>query len=269
MSPGPGLASPLWTVLAAAVPAVAALATPEVVAAQAESADPAPLVGDRPDFTESASVVGRLQLETGYTYEDQGSERVHTVGELLVRIPAARRLELRVEAPSWIREGAAPGGGDGWGLTDAGLGLKLGLLDPGRAHAGPAVALLVATSLPTGENSASGELFPSARLAAGVSLSDRASLGVNAGLASAENGEDRQAELLGSVSLGFAVRETVTAFLEGYGLAPTGGSPSSSVLNGGLTWLAGRHLQLDVRVGAGLSGPTPEVVLGTGVVCRL
>ena len=268
-SPGPGVAFPLWTLLAATSLAVTDLATPEDVSAQAGKADPAPLVGDRPDFTESASVVGRLQLETGYTYEDQGPERVHTVGELLVRIPAAGRLELRVEAPSWIREEAPSGAGDGWDLTDAGLGLKLELLEPGRAPAGPAVALLVDTSLPTGDHSASGELFPSARLATGLSLSDRVSLGANAGLASAENGEDRHAELLGSVSLGLAVHETVTAFLEGYGLAPTGGAPSSSVLNGGLTWLAGRHLQLDARLGTGLSGPAPELVLGTGVVWRL
>lgn len=236
-------------------------------------------MGDRPDFTESATAVGRLQLEMGYTYEDAGRSDVHTVGELLVRVPAGRRLELRIGVPSWswTDDGDALDRGPGAelpgegprGITDASLGVKLGLRDPGPGGAGPRVALLAGTSLPTGGDLGSDGLHPGGRLAAALDLSEQLSLGANAGVASAEAAGERYAELSGSLALGAAVSGAVGAYLEAYGFVPTGEGPdASSVVNGGITWLAGPDLQLDVRVGTGLSGPSPDLVLGTGVVWR-
>jgi hypothetical protein len=60
------------------------------------------MVTDRPDFTESASVVprGRVQLEAGYTYardEDAGVLAAHSYPEALARIGVVDdRLELRL-----------------------------------------------------------------------------------------------------------------------------------------------------------------------------
>lgn len=264
--------------LPAALPAagllLAALA-PAAVSAQAPGSDAAgapPLVGDRPDFTESASVVTGLQLETGYTLERVGTADVHTVGELLVRIPATRRVELRVGVPSWTREVRdGPAAATVSGFTDASLGLKVGLRDPGPGGSGPSVALLAGATLPTGEVG-SETADPGARLAAGLDLSERFSLGANLGVRSLEEGGDRHGELSGSLALGVAVSGPVGAYLEAYGFAPwaedPGGPASSSVLDGGLTWLAGPDLQLDVRLGTGLSGPSPDLIFGTGVIWR-
>jgi hypothetical protein len=290
MRPGVDGSAALLLALAAAV--VAAL--PGALRAQAappgtdapasrEAEDGAPLVGDRPDFTESASVVGRLQLETGYTYEDDGSSEIHTVGELLLRVPAARRLEVRIGVPSWsgtdADEGAAGGESplptgeepaDGpRGMTDASLGVKIGLREPGPEGGGPALALLAGTTLPTGGDVGSDGLHPGGLLAADVDLSGRVSLGANAGVASAEEGGIRYAKLSGSLALGVGLTEEVGLYLEGYGFVPTGDGPaSSSVVDGGITWLAGPDLQLDLRLGTGLSGPSPDVIFGTGVVWR-
>lgn len=249
---------------------MAILALPADVSAQGGAAEdePAPLVGDRPDFTESASVVTRLQLESGYSYEEAGPSEVHTVGELLARIPAASRLELRVGVPSWTREQTGGPADATSGLTDASVGFKLELRDPGPAGSGPAVGLLAGTSLPTGEVG-SDRLEPEALLAAETDLSERVSVASNVGAASAEEGGERHAELFASLALGLAVTDAVGAYVETYGFAPTGSGPaSSSVVNGGVTWLAGPHLQLDARVGTGLSGPSPDVIFGAGVIWR-
>lgn len=253
------------TLLAAAI-----LALPAGVSAQGGAAEdePAPLVGDRPDFTESALVVTRLQLESGYTYEEAGPSEVHTVGELLARIPATSRLEVRVGVPSWTREQTGGLADARSGLTDASLGFKLGLRDPGADGSGPALGLLAGTNLPTGEVG-SDHLEPEALFAAETDLSERVSVGTNVGAASAEEDGERHAELFASVALGLAVTDAVGAYLETYGFAPTRSGPaSSSVVNGGFTWLAGPHLQLDARVGTGLSGPSPDVIVGTGVIWR-
>ena len=259
---------------------LAALAIPAAVSAQAAppdsvpAPDPPPLVGDRPDFTESASVVGRLQLEMGYSLEADAAADAHTLGELLVRVPLARRLELRVGVPSWSwhredRAVAGTGPVAPEGFADAAVGVKVGLreLDPGDE--GPALALLAGATVPTGGEVGSEGVHPEGRIAAAMPLSGRLSLAANAGAASGEAAGTRYAELSGSVSLGIGVSDDVGAYLEGYGFVPTGDGPeASSVVNGGLTWLAGPHLQLDVRLGTGLSGPAPDVVFGTGVVWR-
>lgn len=291
-APGDGVrrssSGPLAACLLSALAVVASL--PGALSAQAgppgtdastspEAEEGAPLVGDRPDFTESATAVGRLQLETGYTYEDAGPSDVHTVGELLVRVPAGRRLELRIGVPSWswtdagdppdLGPGAELPGEGPRGITDASLGLKLGLREPGPDGGGPAVALLAGTTVPTGGDLGSDGFHPGGRLAAALDLSERLSLGANGGVASAEAAGERHAELSGSLALGVAASGAVGAYLEGYGFVPTGEGPdASSVVNGGLTWLAGPDLQLDVRVGTGLSGPSPDLIFGTGVVWR-
>ncbi len=248
-------------------------ALPAGLSAQADTADaePPPLIGDRPDFTESASVVSRLQLEAGYTVEEVTDVEVHTMGELLVRVPAASRLELRFGVPSWSWiDGAAPTGGQGSdGFTDPTVGVKLGLAEPGADGSGPSVALLAGANLPIRGAMGGDDVHPGGRLALGLDLSERLSLGTNAGMASAGEGEARHAELSGSVALGVGLTEAVGAYLETYGFARTGdGPPSSSVVNGGVTWLAGPDLQLDARVGTGLSGPAPDLILGTGIVWR-
>lgn len=249
-----------------------AFALPSALSAQGADDEPAPLIGDRPDFTESASVVGRLQLETGYTYEEAGPTELHTAGEMLVRIPASRRLELRVGVPSWAwsRIGHGPGAGsEADGVTEASLGVKVELREPSPDGGGPQVALLAGTTIPTGGDMGADGLHPGGRLAAVLELSDRLALAANAGVASAEDAGSRHAELAGSVSLGVGLAERLGAYLETFGLAPTGDGPgSSTVVNGGLTWLVGRDLQLDVRLGTGLSGPSPDLIFGAGLVWR-
>lgn len=276
----PPAAGTLLAGLALACVGLAGLAiTPALAVAQAADGDRGadaergvPLVGDRPDFTESASAVTRFQLETGYTFSGADDVDVHTLGEALLRIPAAEGLELRVEVSSYeweeIPGATAPSEPESSGFTDPSLGFKLELLEPSDAESGPSVALLAWSTLPTRDVSDAGAQ-PGAALAAEADLSDRFSLGVNAGVEARDAADVRFAELSGSVALGIGLTESVGAYAEGYGFVPTGDGPdASSVVNGGLTLLVTPDLQLDARIGAGLSGPQPDVLAGAGVVWR-
>lgn len=263
---GPGLVG----VAASTAPSAAQASRAPAADRDREAA--APLVGDRPDFTESASAVTRLQVESGYTFTGNGSVDAHEVGEVLLRIPVVEGLELRAGLSSYAWEEAsppaAPSDPERSGFTDAALGVKLELAEPPAGEGGPAFALLAGTSLPTGDVSDAGAQ-PGVKLAAAVDLSDRLSLGSNVGVEAREEDDIRFGELSGSLALGVGLAEAVGAYVEGYGFVPTGDGPdASAVLNGGLTWLVSPDLQLDARIGTGMSGPQPDVIAGAGVVWR-
>ncbi|HKY61551.1 MAG TPA: transporter, partial [Gemmatimonadota bacterium] len=82
----------------------------------------APLVTDRPDFTESAVTVprGDVQLESGYTFTRSDEEDEHSLGEVLARIGLVERLEARIGFGShaWI----TAAGNDPSGFEDPSVG---------------------------------------------------------------------------------------------------------------------------------------------------
>lgn len=89
------------------------LATLPVCSASAQTVPPvsqesttgevAPIVTDRPDFTEAAVVVGdgRFQIESGFTSERRQGGRSLGLPEVLFRYGVSQRWELRF-APSVI-----------------------------------------------------------------------------------------------------------------------------------------------------------------------
>ena len=103
------------------------------------SQEPEPLVTDRPDFTESASVPGggRVQVEGGWTVEETGDVGAF-LGEILVRIGLGERFEARIEPATWISADGGDIGDDVSGLDDAGFGMKAcSSKRPGRSCSGP------------------------------------------------------------------------------------------------------------------------------------
>jgi hypothetical protein len=250
--------------LAGVLPALVCLA-PSATVGQ----EPDPIVTDRPDFTESAAVPGRgrVQVEGGWTVEESGQARAHSLGEILVRIGLGDRFEARIEPGSWTT--ADDGDADVSGLDDAGLGVKVLLLEeipPAR----PAVAVLLSSSVPTGDDEiGSPEWQPEARLALGWTLSDLWSLGANAGWGRPDGGDERFDQALGSVALGRALGERLGMFLELYGFAPaTPDQDAAAVFDGGLTLAFGPDAQLDIRAGAGLTDVAPDWLLGLGFARR-
>jgi hypothetical protein len=108
-----------------------------------------PLVGDRPDFTESTETIAprRVQLEAGATAES-GDVDVLAIGEAVIRIGVTDRWEVRVGANSWVSVDS-PSGGDDSGLDDPSLEAKVRFNPEGE---GVSVGLLFGSTLAVGDD---------------------------------------------------------------------------------------------------------------------
>jgi hypothetical protein len=237
--------------------------------AQSEStAEEEPLVGDRPDFTESALTIapGRFQVETGLTFIDESSEDVEEIGELLFRIGLTRRVELRVTAGSYVR--VEPDfGNDLSGLSNSAIGAKIGLTEGDTWT----TALLIGTTLPTGSSDfRDSSLQPSAVFAAERDLTGNVSLGTNLGYVHASADGERFGEALASVAVGVDLGETTGAFFEVFGVIPesSDAGPEAYFFDTGLTRLLSPNFQLDVRAGVGLNSNAADFLAGAGLIWR-
>lgn len=203
--------------------------------------------------------------------EGDDDARAHSLGEVLVRIGISERFEARIEPLTWISvDGGDETVDDVDGLDDAGIGMKAMLFDA-RPPGMPAVALLIGTTIPTGDDEIGEEGWqPESRLALGWDLSDLWSLGANVGWGRPEEGGERFDQALGSVALGRAIGDRLGAFLELYGLAPAGadGNDGAAYVDGGLTLAFGPDAQLDARAGAGLTDVAADWFFGLGFARR-
>lgn len=232
---------------------------PVSIAAQAEG----PLVTDRPDFTESPLSVdpGRVQVEAGYAFSRDREVAFHSLGEVLVRVGALKRLELRLGINSFGISDAAEAAESGF--EDVVLGAKLELAQ--------GLALLFGAAFPTGSGPF-GErgVRPQATLAMGWSLTTALSLGANLGGALARVGDERYALLSGSLAVGLGLSERIGLYAEIFGFtAPSESAANASFLNGGITVLITEDLQLDGRAGVSIDDPGPNYFLGAGFGWRI
>lgn len=247
--------------------------------ADAAAKDPsASIVTDRPDFTESPLVVPmrfKAQIEGGYTFTRSGEDREHAIGEILVRVPVAERVELRFGLPSYLLL-RSDANGDASGFDDAFLGAKFAL-SGGSGETGffkrPATALLIGTSLPTGASAfREDDLQPEAILALAIDLTDNLKLGSNLGYARASDGGERFNQFFGSVSLGVELTERAAAYFEFYGFTRVDAATTDGerFFNGGLTYLINDDFQLDARAGVGLNNDAagPDYFFGFGFARR-
>jgi hypothetical protein len=244
---------------------------------------PGELVTDRPDQTESAAVVplGTVQVETGalFSRDESGGEVIETVEGpgTLVRIGLGSRTELRLGWDGWVREerelAGARGGTRADGPADAEVGAKVKLRD--EAGRLPEAALLVGVSLPIGDDElTSDRLDPSLLLALAHTLSERLSLGYNAGVVwSSEVGDrgvrETHSHLAYTAALGIGLTDRLGAFAELFGEEPLDAPGGSAVsADGGFTWLLRPNLQLDAYAGAGLTEEAPDWFAGAGLSLR-
>jgi len=212
-----------------------------------------PLVTDRPDFTESAETIprGRVQIESGVTFDRSEDERASTFGEVLVRISTGDRSELRIGVPSYLRGRGA--GEKASGFDDLFLGAKFVLKKGGGRK--PQYALLVGTPVPTGSREVAERRYqPEAVLAVAFDISDRVAFSTNFGGVRASDGGERFSQAFGSASLGFGLAEKWSAYLEAYAFNRTEpGGDSQQFVNTGVTYLINNDFQLDARIGRGLN----------------
>ena len=245
-----------------------------------------PMVTDRPDFTESPSVVpwGHAQLEMGYTFtydrEDGVRTKDHTFPEALLRVGLVQDWELRIGWAGWSRAETVFHERNDAGRTvarsieqtggsDTYLGFKYHI--SGLPEFMPDLALIPAITVPTGaEDKTSGDVDPEIKLAWSYDLSERFSLSGNLnGAVPTDEDSRRFFQTAASISLGVSLTDWLGAYVEYYGFYPnTRGADCAHVANGGFTIPIGDNLQFDIRVGAGLNEEADDFFAGTGLAIR-
>lgn len=226
------------------------------VAGVASAQETPPLATDRPDFTESAVVVPlqTIQLEAGLTLSDEGETSL-SGPEALVRIGVARSLEVRLGLPSYVAVD------DASGVDDPSIGVKVAF---GEA-AGWALAAIAEASLPLGDaRFGSSSVNPLFLLIAGRDIG-AFSVGTQA-----ELGRDSDADrtdIGATLVVGRGLGARAGAFLEGaIGSTPEG--PAAVVVHHGYTVLLAPTVQVDARVGAGVTRTAPDLFGGFGLSVR-
>ena len=168
-----------------------------------------------------------------------------------------------------------PGGKvDTDGIRDGEIGAKFHLWDESENR--PEAALLFGVSAPIGDSDFSSERFdPSVRLSFAHTLTDKLSLGYNAGVewsSDQERGLDNivsQSEFIYTVALGRSLSDRLGAFIESYGsFGGSVGGPAEHSVDCGLTYLVKNLIQLDVAGGVGISDAAPDWFIGAGISLR-
>jgi len=247
------------------LPSPPSLALAAALAALAPSLAAEPLVTDRPDATESSSVVGTgvFQLETGVAFAEDSGVTAQEYLSSLLRVGLDPRTELRLAWDGFIN--VSDGGPDGAG--DMAFGFKRYLRE--ERGAAPEAALLVHLTAPVGDDAFSSDEFdPSFLFAFSHTLNERSSIGYNVGasLATSEflGRETTLSSIDYSVAYGFDVAENLGAYVELFGSAGLSASDSPFNFNGGFAYLLDDDAQLDLFVGAGLNSDAPDVFGGFG-----
>ena len=235
----------------------------------------APIVTDRPDFTEASSTVGRgvAQLEAGYTYfiDDgpTGSVVAHSFPETLLRVGVlAEWLELRA---AWNYGVENAGGVSNDGANDLYLGVKLGLT--GQVGLLPEMAILPQATVPTGANAFSaGEFLPGVNWLYGWEVTEIISAGgstqYNRRVDDATG--DAYTQWAQSLTANYALAEKVGAYTEWFALFPHSADTALTehYLDGGFTYRPTNNLQFDIRAGVGLNDAANDLFTGAGVSIR-
>jgi hypothetical protein len=240
-------------------------------AAQQESAE---LITDRPDQTESSTVVPHksLQIETGFVLENTDNDMINTksfaYNSTLLRYGLRENFELRLGLEylgEEIKNKLSDSTNKFSGLSPLYLGFKVKIAEEDGVK--PEIAFLGGLVLPFSAE----EYFKPSYSAANIrfsfshTLSERFSLGYNLG---AEwDGESPVPGYFYSFVLGAGLTEKTGIFLESFGLLPEEGD-AEHLLDGGITYLLLPNLQLDLSGGIGLQN-TIDNFISFGLTYRL
>lgn len=214
------------------------------------------LITDRPDATESSSVVpeGAWQIEAGFSWENNTDYKGLSLGEILVRTSFSDKFEIRIGLNSWachkVLEKRASG------IEDFEFGIKYSFIKD-------KLALILMTSLPAGHKEFSSDSFiPSLVLAFSQDISDRVSFGLNFGFD--RNFEESVTDFFASAVIGLSLTEKTGLFIE-YAGEYLDKYRDNHFFHTGITYLLEDNIQMDLRVKKGLGANSDYWLIGTGI----
>jgi hypothetical protein len=239
----------------------------------------APLVTDRPDFTEASVTVGYgvAQLEMGYTftYDSAGNDRTrsHSFPETLLRVGVlAEWLELRFDW-NYFEEQAERGGieDSASGAEDLVLGMKIALTP--QECCLPETAIILQMSVPSGSSELTAdEVLPGINYLYRWEINDDWSTAGSTAINGAIDDVtfDSYSEFSQSWTVGRTWTDRVGSYAEWFVLVPTSADTNHTehYFNGGFTLLFNNDLQWDIRAGVGLNSAADDFFTGTGLSIR-
>ncbi len=229
-----------------------------------------PIVTDRPDYTESASVVVTPQVEAGATATSARGSRDVSAGELLLRVPLADRLEGRLNLSSFGTSTSDGVRTRGYEEPEVQVKVALGGRGERAPRTVPTMALIAGTTVPVGSRGFGERVAqPGAKLIAEWELSDRLGLASNLNYSWASDEGRRFGQTSVTASLAAGWTERFGTFFEYYDFLPGGyGAEAVNYGDVGATWQLSPDFQLDARLGARLGGTTRERFVGVGFARR-
>ncbi|MFO7523966.1 MAG: transporter [Ignavibacteriaceae bacterium] len=231
------------------------------------------LITDRPDKTESASVVpqGTLQIESGFEYfSDNSIDEVEiksfSIAGTLFRYGLFKNTELRLGG-SFLSQKIESNSISNVvsGLTDFMFGAKYEFIND--HHSIPDIALMLHFFLPAGA-----KVFkptktePQVILSLAKGIDESLDLGVNLG--SQHNSEEENLFYFYTLAAGFGITDTFGLFIEIYSEILSNSSPLI-MAGAGFTYMLLYNLQLDISGGNGLFNNSKVWYFGAGVSVRL
>ncbi|MDG1897197.1 MAG: transporter [Fuerstiella sp.] len=232
----------------------------------------APLVTDRPDFTEASSTVGKgvAQLEIGYTFtREDDATHSHSFPESLLRYGIMQDwLELRV---AWTDNLQETNGRQVSGTDDLYLGFKIGLTP--QQGILPEMALIPQMTIPTGAaRFTASDAMPGANWIYGWEINDFVSTaGSTQFNRSVDDGSgENYTEWAQSWTVAYSLCDQIGAYTEWFALIPHSADTAMTehYVNGGFTYLLTNDIQWDVRIGTGLNAAADDYFIGTGLSLR-
>ncbi|WP_342348791.1 transporter [uncultured Nitrospira sp.] len=229
-----------------------------------------PIFTDRPTFSVGPGTIapGHIQFETGYTfsYEDAHPDgHTHTFPETLLRIGLMENFELRVEWPNltYIDNGTNVDG-----FRDLGVGFKVQVFQQQGFR--PRLSFAGRLSIPTGNDAfSSDQLDPELRTILTYELNERVGLFGNVNIAGPSSHGTRFVQVSSSLGLSAALRDHLTGFVEYFGLYPRDvASGSANFLQTGVIYGLTYNLQVDARIGGGLTHGSDDLLTGAGISWR-
>lgn len=257
------------TAAVAAVVMVASGAEFSFAADSTESNLSSPISTSRPSFSAPSTTLqrGQWQLEGGYQYtSDDGSgidSDAHTLPFLLVRTGVSNRLELDLFWTGYSDVDTNVGDIDG--ASDLSVGLSYQLM-PDDSKLG--MSVFGALSLPVGSDDfSSDEVDPGAGLAWSYALDAGPGLFGTVVANSVTSGDERETQLGTAVGLAHALSERIGSYVEYFSIHSDSADSAHSI-DGGLTYLVNRDVQLDIYAGGGLNDEADDFFIGSGVAWR-
>jgi len=234
--------------------------------------DKVDMVTDRPDQTESASVITHkgFQVESGFLFERYDSSISNTTyNSTLVRYGLLENIELRLGVAYLGTKISLDGGSlDKSGLAPLTIGAKFFLREEGGGI--PQLAFLTTLTIPNTGSTA----FESEKLGADIrvngeySLNEAMSFGANLGVAWSGAEYGNYAVGIYTAVIGMSLSEKLGAFAELYGFLPKEGK-NDHRWDGGVTYAVNEDLQLDFSTGIGLSKVSPDFFISLGLSIRM